>query len=204
MTAGGSSRSATATAFEAALAVGHPDVAAHEVHEVGALQQQVGHPGVVVAVGRDVAVGALLGLLRADGVRHERAERLAAVALGRHGLLHVVVPRARLVLRADQHGAGRAHRRDAVLRDGAVLAEHERRRRAGPGSCRPSSSSSSAPRCGASASCGSRPSRGGSRSRSGSTRCGRCSRSSSCSACASLSGAAARRPTSPSFWIVFA
>ena len=34
--------------FEAALAFGHVNVAAHEVHEVRALEQQLRHPGVVV------------------------------------------------------------------------------------------------------------------------------------------------------------
>ena len=113
-------------AFESSPAVGHPHVVAHEVHEVRALQQHVGQPGVVAAVGRDVAVGALLGLFRAHGVRHEGAERLPAEAFRRHRLLHVVVPRAGLVLRADEDDARRAHRRDPVPGDRSVLPEEER------------------------------------------------------------------------------
>ena len=72
----------------------------------------------------DVAIGAVLGFARAHGVRHEGAERLAAEAFGGNGLLRVVEPLAIRILRADQNGAGRARRRDAMAGDGAVHGEH--------------------------------------------------------------------------------
>ena len=49
--------------LEAVAALAHVGVAAQEVDEVGALQQQLRHPGVVVVVARDVAIGAGAGLL---------------------------------------------------------------------------------------------------------------------------------------------
>ena len=60
----------------------------------------------------------------------------------------------------------------------------------------PSSCGSSAPRCGASASCGWPPSTDGSRSSSASTTCGTCSRSSSCSRARAFSSLEAPRPRS--------
>ena len=111
--------------LEALSAVSHPDVVAHEVHEVGALQRHVRDPGVVAAVGRDVAVGARLRFLRAHGVRHEGAECLAAESFGGDRLLHVVKPVARLILGADENRACGTHRRDTVVRNRAVAAEEE-------------------------------------------------------------------------------
>ena len=88
--------------LEALVAVGDVNVAAHVVEQVRALEQQHGHPGVVVALRRDVAIGAVLGFVRAHRVRHVGAERLPAEAFGRNGLLRVVEPVAILILRADQ------------------------------------------------------------------------------------------------------
>src|SRR5438309_1777004 len=53
----------------------HPRVPAEMIHEVCALQKHRGHPRVVVFLLRYVAVGAPLALFRANGMRHERAER---------------------------------------------------------------------------------------------------------------------------------
>ena len=64
ITACGSSSSVTATASTPPWPVATYDEAADEVHEVGAEQQQLRHHRVVVAVGRDVAVGAGLGFGR--------------------------------------------------------------------------------------------------------------------------------------------
>ncbi len=99
-------------------------VAAHVVDEVSALQQEHGHPGVVVARRGDVAIGATLRLSRAHRVRHERRKRFAAEAFGRDGLLRVVEPFAVRILRTDQNGARGPRRRDAMSRHGAVHAEH--------------------------------------------------------------------------------
>src|ERR1700693_4161438 len=47
---------------EAFFAGGHVNVAAHEIHEVCTLQQELGHPRVVVVGGGDVAIAALVCL----------------------------------------------------------------------------------------------------------------------------------------------
>src|SRR5256885_14256909 len=46
------------------------DVTAHEVDEVGSLQKQLGHPGVVVVALRNVAITARLRFRRAYRMRH--------------------------------------------------------------------------------------------------------------------------------------
>ena len=109
---------------EALAAVGDVDVLAHEVEEVAALYEQLRHPGVVVAVARDVAVGAAFGLSSANGVRDVGAEGLAAEARRGDGLLLLIEPVAVRVLRADDNCAGTSDRRDLVAGDGAVDAEH--------------------------------------------------------------------------------
>ena len=91
---------------EAGFAVGHIDVLAHVVEEVGALDEELRHPGVVITLRGDVAVGALLGFLAAHGVRDVGAEGLAGEAGGRDGLLGLVNPVAVRVLRTDDDGAG--------------------------------------------------------------------------------------------------
>ena len=106
--------------FVAALSRGHKNIAAHEVHEVRALQQQLRHPGVVVVGARDVAIGAAFGFFGAHGVRHEGAEGLSAETFGGDRLLLVVEPVAIGVLRTDQHGAGGTDRRDAIAGHRAV------------------------------------------------------------------------------------
>ena len=109
---------------KALRALGHVDVAAHEVHEIRALHQQLRHPGVVVALARDVTIGARLGFRGAHRVRIVRAEAEAAEAFRRDGLLHVIEPVAIGVLRADHHRARRARRRDAMLGHRAIHAQH--------------------------------------------------------------------------------
>src|SRR5262249_60061194 len=106
---------------DALLARRDPGEAPDEVDEIGPLHQQLRHDRVVVAGLRDVAVGADLGLGCADGVRHESAERVSAVAFGRNRLLLRIEPFAVLVLRTYQHGAGRTRRRDAMASDRPVL-----------------------------------------------------------------------------------
>ena len=59
---------------------GHIHVTSHEIHEVGALQQELRHPGIVVVRCGNVAIAALLRFLRTHRVRHERAEGLAGEA----------------------------------------------------------------------------------------------------------------------------
>ncbi len=104
--------------------LGHIDVAAHEVHQVGALHQELRHPGVVVALARDVAIRAHLGFRRANGMRIVWAETEAAEPFRRNRLLHVIQPVAIGVLRADHHRAGGSRGRDAMLGHRAVDAQH--------------------------------------------------------------------------------
>ena len=104
--------------------LGHVHVAAHEVHQIGALHQQLRHPGVVIAFARNVTIGAHLGFGRAHRVRIVRAEAEAAEPLRRDGLLHVINPVAIGVLRAHHHRARRARGRDAMLGHRAVHAQH--------------------------------------------------------------------------------
>ena len=56
-------------------------VTPEEIHRAGAETEQLRHPGVVVVVLREMAVGAILRCAdAARGVREMRVERLAAVA----------------------------------------------------------------------------------------------------------------------------
>ena len=108
------------------LARADPGVAAEEVDRARAEAEQLGHPGVVVARGGQMAIRAILG--RADaagGVREMRVERLAAIALRRDGLLLRIHPFAVRVLRTDDHRARRTQHGHAVILHRAVDAEHE-------------------------------------------------------------------------------
>ena len=109
---------------ETFLAGGDINVASHEVHKVGAFEEKLGHPGVVVVLRGNVAIAALFGFLGAHRVGNEGGEGLAGEARGRNGLLGVVEPIAIGVLRTDEHGARRARGRNAMAGDGAVDAEH--------------------------------------------------------------------------------
>ena len=110
---------------DAVLAAGHPGVPAHEVQVVRPVHEQLRHPGVVVVVARDVAVGALLrSVLAADGVRHVGAEGDAGHALGRDGLLLHVDRFAVVVVGADVDRAARSGRTDAIAGDVAVAGQH--------------------------------------------------------------------------------
>ena len=64
---------------------------AHEVHQVGAQQQQLRHPCIVISASRYVAIGAAFGFLSPDRMRNKRAEGLSAEALRRNGLLLVII-----------------------------------------------------------------------------------------------------------------
>ncbi len=111
---------------EAVVAGGDVGVAAEEVDRAGAEAEELGHPGVVVVLLGEVAVGAVLG--RADGGRgvgEVGVEGLARVALGGDGLLLGIDPLAVGVLRADDDGGGGADDGEAVVFVGGVLAEHE-------------------------------------------------------------------------------
>ncbi len=90
----------------AAFACGHVNVAAHEVQEIRALQEQLRHPGIVVVRAETWQSVQPLVSLRAHGVRHEGAEGLSAEAFGGNRLLLVVEPVAVVVLRTHQHRAG--------------------------------------------------------------------------------------------------
>ena len=101
-------------------------VASEEIHRAGAEAEQLRHPGVVVVVLREMAVGAILR--RADaagGVREMRIERLAAVAFRGNGLLLRINPFAIGVLRTDHDRARGTEHRHAILLHRAVDAEHE-------------------------------------------------------------------------------
>ena len=102
----------------------HPGETADEVDEVGALGEELGQPGVVVPRGRDVAVGAGLGLPGAHGVRHVGVEGLAAEARSGDGRLLDVEPLAAGVGRGEDEGRGGADGGDAVPFDLAVDAQH--------------------------------------------------------------------------------
>ena len=74
------------------------DVAAQRVDQVGALHQQLRHPRVVIALGRNMTTGACFGFLRSDGVRIVGAEGESAETFGGNGLLLVIDPIAISVL----------------------------------------------------------------------------------------------------------
>ena len=108
-----------------ALLGAHPGVQADEVDEVGSLQQQLRHDGVVVVGFRQVAVGAGLGFGLALGVRVVRREGLAGEAAGGDRcLLHVDALAVGVGGRQHQ-GRARAHGRDLAARDGAGAAQRE-------------------------------------------------------------------------------
>ena len=87
------------------IAGSNVDVSAHEVDEVGSLQEQLGHPGIVVVALRNVAVSAGLRFGRTHRVGHVRIESLTGVTFSRDSLLLRIDPLAILILRADQNGA---------------------------------------------------------------------------------------------------
>src|SRR5262249_53692296 len=110
--------------FEPFLAGRDVNVAAHEVHEVSALQKKLSHPGVIVVLLRDVAVATLFGFFCADRVGNEGRISLTGKSRSGDSLLSVVEPFAVGVLRADENRATRTCRRDAMAGYGAIYAEH--------------------------------------------------------------------------------
>ena len=68
--------------IEALFAGGDVDVASHEIEEVCALNEDLGHPCVVVFLLGNVAIGALLCFLGAHCVRDIGTEGLSAEAFG--------------------------------------------------------------------------------------------------------------------------
>ena len=125
MTACGSSRSGHRDGLETMVALGHVHVAPHEVDEVGSLQEHLRHPGVVAAVGRQMAVRASLRFALANTVREVWIESLSAQPLGGNRLLLRIEPFALRALRGNQHGARRAHRDNLAFFRRAVAAQHE-------------------------------------------------------------------------------
>ena len=120
----------------------YPTVSADEIRVVGALHEQLRHDRVVVIVLRHVAVAAHLRFVRAgavggeiplhggmraaaDGVGHVRAERDAAVALGRDRLLLHVDRLAVGVVGADVDRAARSRGADPVAGGVAIAGQHE-------------------------------------------------------------------------------
>src|ERR1051326_4403355 len=95
-------------------------VAPEEIHEIGAFEQHLRHPRVVIILLRDMAVGAGFGLASAYRVGVVRIERLAAVALRRDGLLLVIDPLAVGILRTDYDGARGAHWHNLMVLGSAV------------------------------------------------------------------------------------
>ncbi len=131
---------------EALLAGGDPAITTDMVQIVRPLHHELGHDRVVVVVLRDVAVGALLGLVAtwqvgirverspglrvagrpaSDGVRNVGAECDPRHPLGRDGLLLDVNRLAVDIVRADVDGARGPRRVDPVLGDVAVAGQHE-------------------------------------------------------------------------------
>src|SRR5439155_20625667 len=93
-------------AVKAGISRSYPGVAAKEIHRAGAKAKHLSHPGIVVAVPGEMAIGAILRRsLAAGGVREMGIEGLPAVALGADGLLLGVHPFAIGVLRADNDSA---------------------------------------------------------------------------------------------------
>ena len=111
--------------FESALAGGDVNIAAHEIHEVGALQEELSHPGVVVVGGGDMAVACTAwSLCRARCAERRCCKAWPEKPSEETVCCCVVEPFAIGVLRADQHGAAGTRGRDAIAGDGAVDAEH--------------------------------------------------------------------------------
>ena len=103
-----------------------PRVVADEIDEIGSLQQQLGHDGVVVVRFRDVAIAARLGLFLALGVRVMRRERLRGKAAGRdRRLLNINFFAVGVDRRQHQRRTG-AHRRNLATLDrtGNAQLEH--------------------------------------------------------------------------------
>lgn len=63
--------------FEAFVASRDINITAHEIHKVRALQEELGHPSVVIVSGGNVAIAALFRFRGTDGMRHKRAEGLS-------------------------------------------------------------------------------------------------------------------------------
>ena len=110
--------------LESPIACCYINVAAHKVHEVGALKQQLRHPGIVIIGGGNVTITALFGFARANSVRNERAECLAGKTRRGNGLLLIIEPLTIRILRTDQHRARRTGRSNAVPGNSAIDAEH--------------------------------------------------------------------------------
>jgi len=66
--------------LESMLGGGDVNVAAHEIHEISALQQELRHPGIIVSFGGDVAIAALFGFFGTYRVRHKSGKRLSGEA----------------------------------------------------------------------------------------------------------------------------
>src|SRR5271157_5542128 len=69
------------------LPVRDVDVAPHEVHETRTLDQDMRQPGIVIAFGGNMAIGASAGFFGSNGVRYKRAESLPAKPFGGNRLL---------------------------------------------------------------------------------------------------------------------
>ena len=102
-----------------------PGVQPDEVHEIGAVQQQLRHDRIVVVGLAQMAVGAGLGLGAPHRVREMRREGLGREARGGDRRLLDVDPLAVDVGRGQDQRRGRADRRDDVALGGLVAAELE-------------------------------------------------------------------------------
>jgi hypothetical protein len=91
--------------FQSLVAFRHPAVSADEIHQVGALHQELREPGVVVVILGDVAIAAVLGLGPAHRVRHGGAEGLSGKPFRGNGLLLRVDDGALGIVRAHQDRA---------------------------------------------------------------------------------------------------
>ena len=111
--------------LETMVALGHVDVATHEVDEVGSLQEHLRHPSVVAAVGGQMAIRTSLRFALANAVREVWIESLPAQPLGGSRLLLRVEPFALRAPRGNQHRAGGAHRNNPAFFRRAVAAQHE-------------------------------------------------------------------------------
>src|SRR5712672_663282 len=90
---------------------GYENIAAHEIHEVRTLEEQLRHPCIVVVSTRDMAIRAAFGFFPSYRVRDKRAECLSTEPFRGDGLLLIVEPVAIIVLRTNHHRARGTHRR---------------------------------------------------------------------------------------------
>src|SRR5271157_2628700 len=106
------------------LPIRYIDVAPHEVHETRTLNQDMRQPGIVIAFGRHMAIGASASFLGSNGVGYKRAESLPAIPFGGNRLLLVVTPVTIGILRTDKNGAGRTHGRYSMAGNRTVYSQH--------------------------------------------------------------------------------